>query len=68
MGRTEPRQDNVVGGPCLDLVMQGSGASAPWHVGPGDAVLAPEFLGAMDPGVAGPGLPSSPGLLPPPVN
>jgi hypothetical protein len=67
---TKPQPDDATGGSCLDLVMRGSSASTPGHTTPGNAVLAPppRFPGVVDPRVAGPGLPGSPGLLPPPVN
>jgi hypothetical protein len=60
---TEPQLDDAVGGPCLDLVMLCSGPSVPECIAPSDAVPAPEFSGAMDPGVAGLGLLGSPGSL-----
>jgi hypothetical protein len=44
---TEPCPDDAVGGLCRDLVVHGSGTSAPRCTAPGDTVLAPWFLSAM---------------------
>jgi hypothetical protein len=53
----EPRLDDAARSSWLDLVVHCSGPSSPRCTTPRDAVLAPKFLGAVDPGVAGLGLP-----------
>jgi hypothetical protein len=63
-----PQPDDVAWGPFLDLVMHGSSPDALGHTALGDAVPAPGFSGAVDPRVARPGLLSSLGSQPPPVN
>jgi hypothetical protein len=65
---TEPRPDDAVRGPCLDLVMRGSNPGMAGCIAPGDVVLAPRFSGAIDLGVVGPGLLGFPDSLPLPVN
>jgi hypothetical protein len=60
--------DDAIGGLCQDLVVLGVGPSMPGCTTPGDVVPAPEFSGAMSPGVARLHLAGSLGSLSPPIN
>jgi hypothetical protein len=64
----EPRPDDTIGGPCLDLMVRSSIPSMPGGTTPGDAVSVPGFLGVVDPGVTGLGSPGYADSLSPPVN
>jgi hypothetical protein len=74
----EPRPSDAVRGdasapgslrsPCLDLVVSSPGPSLLGSTAPGDAILAPGSLGAIDSGVTKLGLLGYPYVLSPAVN
>jgi hypothetical protein len=64
----EPRPDDTIGGPCLDLMVRSSIPSMPGGTTPGDVVSVPGFLGVVDPGVTGLGSPGYADSLSLPVN